>query len=83
MTKRKWDVSSDQIRQKCLDEIITRIEEQEGSQFGIVAASDIIDIVLQNLGPDIYNLALKDARKLIDEQMEDLSVELDLLQSDH
>ncbi len=80
--KRKWDVSSEQARKKCVEEIITRIEEQEGAQFGVIAANDVIDIVLQNLGPDIYNLALKDARKLIQDKLEDLEVNLDLLKND-
>ena len=77
--KRKWDVSSELTRKKCIEEIIARVEEQAGAQFGVLAASDVIDIVLQNLGPDIYNLALKDVRKLVQEKIEDIEVGLDLL----
>lgn len=79
--KRKWDVSSDQIRQKCLAEIIARVDEQDGATFGLIAANDIVDIVLQNLAPDIYNMALKDAKKLIQDRLSDLEVDLDLLDS--
>ena len=77
--KRKWDVSSEQTRKKCIEEVIARVEEQADAQFGAIAASDLIDIVLQNLGPDIYNLALKDVRKLVQEKTEDIEVGLDLL----
>ena len=80
--KRKWDVSSDEVRKKCLEEVITRVDEQEGAQFGVIAANEVVDIVLQNLGPDIYNQALKDTRKLIQEKLDDLQVGLDLLKSD-
>lgn len=79
--KRKWDVSTEQTRKKCVEEIITRLEEQGGAQFGVIAANEVIDIVLQNLGPDIYKLALKDAGKLAQEKIEDLQVGLDLLKS--
>ncbi len=80
--KRKWDIGSKHDRKKCVEEIITRLEEQGEAQFGVIAANDIIDIVLQNLGPDIYNLALIDAKKLIQTKLEDLEVNLDLLKSD-
>lgn len=78
--KRKWDVSSTETRKKCLEEIITRVEEQQGSTFGIIAAEEVLDIVSQNIGPDIYNLALKDAKKLLQDRMADIDTELDLLE---
>ncbi len=78
--KRKWDVSSEELRKKCVIEVITRVEEQTDDRFGVIAADEIIDIVLQNLGPDIYNSALEDVNKLIKKKLEDLEVELDLLE---
>lgn len=77
--KRKWDVSNEKTREKCIDEIVARVVEQEGLRFGVIAAEDIIEIVLQNVGPDIYNLALRDAKKKIEEKLADLEVDLDLL----
>jgi uncharacterized protein (DUF2164 family) len=78
--KRKWDVSSKEVRKKCLDEIIARINEQQGLDFGILAAEEIMNIVTQNTGPDIYNLAIKDAMKLLQDRFSDVETELDLLQ---
>jgi uncharacterized protein (DUF2164 family) len=78
--KRKWDVSSREVRKKCIDEILTRIEEQQGAEFGIVAAEEIMDIVAQNIGPDIYNLALEDTKKLLETRLSDLQADLDLLE---
>lgn len=79
--KRKWDVGDEQTRKKCVEEVITRIEEQDGEAFGIIAAEDIITIVLQNLGPAVYNMALEDARKTIHDKLADIEVDLDLLRS--
>lgn len=78
--KRKWDVSSKEVRRKCVDEIITRIGEQQGPEFGILAAEEIIDIIIQNIGQDIYNLAIKDAKQLLQDRFSDIETELDLLQ---
>ena len=78
--KRKWDVSSREVRKKCVDEIIARIDEQQGLEFGRLAAEEIIDIVAQDLGTDIYNLAIDDAKKLLQSRFSDLETDVDLLE---
>ena len=80
--KRKWDVSSEQVRKQCLEEIIAYIEERGDEQFGIIAANEIIDKVLQILAPDIYNLALDDTKKLVRQATEDLDVSIDILKTE-
>ncbi|HSW80560.1 MAG TPA: DUF2164 family protein [Candidatus Saccharimonadales bacterium] len=77
--QRKWDVSDEQTRKKCIDEVITRIQEQDGEAFGRIVAEEIIAIVLQNIGADIYNLGVEDARKLVQQKFSDLEIDLDLL----
>ncbi len=77
---RKWDIMSKEKQQKCLEEIITRIEEIENSAVGVIAAQDIIDIVSENLGPEIYNKAVNDTAKILKERFLDIETELDLLE---
>jgi uncharacterized protein (DUF2164 family) len=78
--KRKWDLASKELQQKCIDEVITRIDEIGDSSAGIIAAQDIIDIVTENLAPDIYNLGVKDAKKSLQEGFSKLELDLDLLE---
>ena len=80
--KRKWDIGSLEVRKKCIDEITTRIHEQKGEEISFISGGDIIDIVVQNLGPDIYNMALADAKKLVENKVSDLTIELDLLKQE-
>jgi len=80
--KRKFDTISKELERKCIDEVITRIEEIDGEEVGMIAAQDIIDIVTQNLGPEIYNMGLKDARKLLQERIADIDIELESLEQD-
>ena len=77
--KRKFDAVDKVTERKCIDEVITRIEEIDGSEVGIIAAQDIISIVTQNLGPEIYNMGLHDAKKLLQAKLSDLETEIDLL----
>ena len=80
--KRKWDVSNQELRKQCAEEIIAYIDERGDDQFGIIAADEIIDTVLQRLAPHIYNLALDDARKLIRQATEDLDVRVDMYKTE-
>ena len=70
------------LKTKTIDEIITRIEEIEDASVGVIVAQDIIDIVLENLGNSIYNLAIQDASKVIKNKVSDLEVEISLLEKD-
>ena len=78
--KRKFDSVSKETEKKCINEIITRIEEIEGGDVGIIAAQDIIEIVTQNLGPEIYNNGLNDAKKLMQGKFTDLETDISLLE---
>lgn len=69
-----------ELNDKCIDEVIARVEEIDSESVGIIAAQDIIDIVAQNIGPEIYNSAVRDVKKLLTDKMTDFEFEIDQLQ---
>ncbi len=77
---KKFDNIPKELNKKCVDEVITRIEEIESERVGEIAAQDIIDIVVENLGPEIYNTALRDTKKLVRDRLDDLDYEIDGLE---
>lgn len=77
--QRKFDTANEHTRQKCIQEVIARIGEIDGP-VGVVAAEDIIGIVTQNYGPEIYNGAIADAKKLYEQRTADIATEFDLLE---
>jgi uncharacterized protein (DUF2164 family) len=79
--KRKWDMASDEIQRKCVDEVIARVEEIDSDEVGMIAAQDIIDIVTSNLAPAIYTAGLKDAQKILQQKMFDVESEIELLEA--
>ena len=77
---RKYSIDNKEVSQKCLNEVITRIQDiDDTSQVGIIAAQDIIDIVIDNLAPEIYNKAIADTNKLLQTKFEDLKYEIEEL----
>lgn len=76
---RKWDINDEQAQKECIDEVLARIEEQEDTEFGIIATQDIIDIVAEYVGPSAYNAGVEDAKKTMQAKISDLDVELDVL----
>lgn len=76
---RKWDKATAEVQRKCLDEVITRVEEIEGDTVGVIAAQDIVDIVLENLAPAIYDAGLADAQRIVSDKLQDIDTEIELL----
>ena len=76
---REWDITNEQQKKQCINEVLTRIEEQGDAEFGIIAAEELIDIVAQHVGPQAYNIAIEDAKKALQTKLADLETELDLL----
>ena len=80
---KKFNNIPKELNKKCIDEVITRVEEIESEIVGEIAAQDIIDIVIENMGPEIYNMALRDTKKLVQDRLSDLEYEIDGLEQSH
>jgi len=78
-TKRKFDLITDERRQKIVKDITAYFKDERNEDIGIVAAENIFDFFLQTVGEDIYNMAIADSKKLLKQKFEDLEVDLDIL----
>lgn len=76
---RKWDINDEQVKKQCVDEVLARIHEQGDAEYGMIAVQEIIDIVAEHLGPQIYNMALEDAKKALRIKLADLEIDIDTL----
>jgi uncharacterized protein (DUF2164 family) len=71
-------IDNKQLNQKCINEVISRIQDiDDPSAIGVVAAQEIIDITIENLGAEIYNKAIADANKLLQNKLADLDYEIE------
>jgi len=74
---RKWDRISDEKRQQAIDDLIYFFESERSEKIGVIAAEQLLDFFLENIGPDVYNRGLSDAKTAIAKRMEDLQFDMD------
>jgi uncharacterized protein (DUF2164 family) len=80
IVKRQWELLiTEEKRAQLLKEIITYFETKMDQEIGLVAANDVLDFFLRELGEDVQKKALNDARQIIKQNLENLEVDLDLL----
>ncbi len=78
-TKRQWDKLTEERRQQSINEIITFFKESRDETIGVIAAEDVLDFFLQTVAKDIYNKGIDDSKKLLNDRLADLQVDLDTL----
>lgn len=77
---RKWDISDQASNKKCIDEVIARIQDiDDPERAGVIAAQDVVGIVMDNYAPHIYNRALGDIQKMLEEKHRDIEYAMDEL----
>lgn len=79
--KRKFDFTSKATKQKCIDEIIYRVNEAVDDEIGMITAEEVLELVTENIASEIYDQAVEDVKKLLAERQMDINIEIDLLKS--
>ena len=77
--KQKFDFVSEEKEMAYLKEIIAFFQDERNEEIGFVAAKQVLNFFLQTIGEEIYKKAIKDAKKLLNDRIDDLNLELDLL----
>lgn len=80
--KRNWDVLSKEERQQAIDDITYFFENERDEKIGIIAAGEIIDFFLQNVGMRIYNMGVEDSIVFLEKRMEDVQIDMNSLLKD-
>lgn len=75
--KRAWDTLTDEERRSAINALVAYFSEEREEQIGIVAAGEILDIVLRTAGRAVYNRALDDTKPLLEQKLEDTLFDID------
>ena len=80
--KRPWERLSDEEKDRIKGEMIHFFEKEREMEIGMIAAEDILNFFLQNVGGMIYNKGLSDAQKAIDYRVDELKFDIDELKDE-
>ena len=75
--KRIWERLSDEEKKSAKDELILFFENERDEKIGIIAAEEIINFFLRTVGSKLYNQGITDAKKALNNRIEDLNYDLD------
>lgn len=76
IVKRNWDIITAEKRKSIITDIINYFECERDEKMGVVAAEDLLDFMLQNFGPDLYNKGVEDSLHFIQERFHNLEIDM-------
>ena len=75
--KRAWERLTDDEKKSAKEELILFFENERDQKIGIIAAEEIINFFLQTVGTKLYQQGITDAKKAVDNRIEELKYDLD------
>ncbi len=60
-TKRKWDLISEKKRTELIKGLVNFFKTHRDEEIGVIAAGDILDHFLQDVGIELYNKGVEDS----------------------
>lgn len=75
--KRAWDTLTDEERRSTINALIAYFSEERDEQIGVIAAGEILDIVLRTAGSAVYNKALEDIKPILEQRLADTLLDID------
>lgn len=76
-TKRNWEKLTDEEKSSVKEELILFFENERDEKIGVIAAEKIINFFLQSVGGKLYNKGVNDAKKAMENRIEELKFDLD------
>lgn len=77
MAKRTWERLTEEEKNLAKEELILFFENKRDEKIGIIAAEEIINFFLQSVGSKLYNKGVYDAKKAIENRIDELNYDLD------
>ena len=75
--KRDWDVLSDEERHFVIAELVGHFEKERGEKIGVVAAGQILDLILKLTHVASYNRAVDDVKAFLGDRFEQSMIDID------
>jgi len=77
--KKSFDLLTPKQRQAAIKRVIDYFATERDEKIGVVAAEGVLDMFLDEIGKELFNSGVKEAKKLFKTRLEDMGIEMDLL----
>lgn len=78
MNKPKISLLSEEQHKAAIDSIINYFATEREEEIGIIAAEEILEFFLDEIGKGIYNKGVEDAKDFVNKKFEELNTELEI-----
>ncbi len=75
--KRMWDRLTEEEKEAAKRDLIYFFHKERDEEIGVIAAEQILNFFLQQVGGKLYNKGVFDAKKALENRMEELNYDLD------
>lgn len=75
--KKSWERLSDEEKEAAKKAIILHFEKERNEKIGLIAAENILNFFLENVGGKLYNKGVYDTKKAVEYRFEELQYDLD------
>lgn len=75
--RKGWERLNEDERRKVKEELILFFERERDEKIGVIAADEILNFFLQSVGDKLYNQGVVDAKRAVENRIEELRYDLD------
>jgi uncharacterized protein (DUF2164 family) len=76
--KRSWDILTEQERKTAIEEIISFFYSERNEEIGVIAAENILDFFLQQVGTQLYNKGVDDTKDFVKKKLDEVGVDIEV-----
>lgn len=75
--RKSWERLNEDERRKVKEDLTLFFERERDEKIGVIAADEILNFFLQSVGDKLYNQGVVDAKRAVENRLEELRYDLD------
>ena len=76
--KRSWDILTEQQRKTAIEEIISFFSSERSEEIGVIAAGNLLDMFLEQIGMQLYNKGVEDTKDFVKKRLEEVNFDIEV-----
>jgi uncharacterized protein (DUF2164 family) len=76
---RSGNLLTEEQRKVAINDIVDFYSTERDEEIGVIAAESLLDMLLQEVGPHIYNKAIQESKDFVKTRLEELEIDMEVL----